>query len=533
MKKLLLINPFNMDMSEYMKKKHNKEGRTIRYGLLSIASYVKEKMGDEIEIKLLDCTSREFDGYSILEHQEYLRKCIREFSPDVIGISSMFNFLLNSTIELLKLCKEEKEDAFVYAGGPCAMAYAEKILKESNCDAISFFEGEKSTLDLCKKDDVFMAAEEGVSWQTLKKIETGFIPMPDMLDDLDEIPTLKFELVDDLEQYMYADSLYNIENVRYRSLPIHTSRGCPFNCVFCASHFVHGKKMRKMSAKRVIADVKYMVEKYNINHLEICDDQFLIDKERAKEILKGIAPFNLKVEAPSGVSAFMIDDEIAGLMKTAGFETVALAVESGCEYTIKNIIDKPVDLKKINNIVDALKRHSLRVHAFIVMGFPGETAEHREESREFLRKSAFDWFSVVCAMPIKGSRLYNICVEKGYITENFETKDGFHKSSLTTETFTAAEITEEAYLTNLELNFINNYNMRNGNYKLAMEYFEYVVRKFDFHAIAHYCLAKCYKELGDIERAKAEHNKFKEIIETDAEWRGYAEHFGLLEKEVV
>jgi len=533
MKKLLLINPYYKDMSETYKKSHNKEQKNIKYGLLSIASYVQAYMKDEIEVKLLDCDSRKFDDFSIEECKEYIRNYIRDFSPEIIGISSMFNFLLDSTIELLNLCKDEKPEAFVFAGGPCAMAYAKKILEESNCDAISFYEGEKPILELCKKDDYIKAAEEGKAWQTLKKVQQGFTPVPDEIEDLDEIPAIKFHLLDDLEQYMCEASLNNIEHVEYRSLPIYTSRGCPFNCVFCASHFVHGKKMRKMSADRVIADVKQMVEQYGINHLLIGDDQFLLDLERAKKILRGIAPLNLKVDSQCGLSTFLLDEELAELLKNAGFEVVALPVESGSEYTLKHIIDKPVDLGKVEDMVKSLRDQDLRVHASIVMGLPGETADYREESRAFLRKAAFDWYNIFCATPLKGSRLYDICIEKGYLEENFETKEGFHKSYLSTEDFTADEITREVYLTNLELNFVNNYNMRSGNYEIARGYFEYVVSKFDFHAIAHYCLAQCHKALGNEEAARVEYNKFRDIIEKDMEWKGYAEHFGLMEKEVI
>ncbi len=531
MKRILFINPFNVGMSDYMKTKHNKEDVAIRYGILSIASYIKQNLKEYIEIKIIDYTTKEFEEYTYEKYFQHLKNFILEYKPDFIGLSAMFNFLLEIIMEIANSCKSIDEKILVFAGGPCAMAYAEKMLKNSNIDSICFFEGEIPILELCKSKDAFFEIEKGMSWLTLDKLNKGYQPQPLMIEDLDEIPTLKFNLLEDLEQYMNVNNIYNLKGIAYKSLPIHTSRGCPFNCIFCASHFVHGKKMRMMSAERVISDVRHMVEKYGITHLEICDDQFLINIERAKKILSGLAEFNLEVSVPSGVSAFIIDEEIARLMKSAGMNTISLAIESGCEYIIKNIIDKPINLNKISQILEHLKNNDMKVHAFVVLGFPGELDSHRKESVEFLKKSSFDWFSVVCATPLKGSRLYDICLENKYIEEKYESKDGFYKSAITTEDFTAEEISEVVYYTNLELNFVNNYNLRVGNYEEAFEYFNYVATKFPFHAFAHYYIAKALEGMGKVtELVNKEYEKFFEIVKNDKEWKKYAEHFNLIEK---
>lgn len=528
MKKMLLINPFNYGMSNYMISKHNKEPAAIRYGILSIASYVKNKMKDEIDIKIIDYTLSKYNDYNLEDYFNHLKILLKEYAPDFVGITAMFNFLIDTEIELLHICRTSCENAIVFAGGPCSMAYAERILMEGSTDAVSFYEGEIPVLRLCSSYDYITEFNEGVSWLTLDKLKSGFQPIPEMIDDLDLIPPLNFSLLDGLEEYMHVDSIYNIGNKTLRCLPIHTSRGCPFNCVFCASHFVHGKKFRVMSPNRVISDVKRMVEEHNINCLEICDDQFLLNNSRAKEILSGLSDLKIELIAGSGVSVFAIDEEMVRLLKNAGMNTVSLAIESGSQYTLKNIIDKPVNLEEVNKILVLLKNYDIRAHAFIVVGLPGETKSLREESFEFFRKANFDWHSIACATPLKGSRLYDECVENGYIVQDSRAKDGFHRSIINTNDFTYEEISDESYLMNLELNFIKNKNLLNKNYKIAYDYFFYVSRKFPFHAFAHYCLAKSIKGLKlNHSQYEEEMKKYRDIIENDSEWMRYAKFFNI------
>ena len=529
MRKLLLINPFNSGMSELLLTKHNKESVSVRYGILSIASYVKENMKDNVSIKIIDYTISKYSFSSKEEYYSHLKSYINDFKPDIIGISAMFNFLLDTVKDIAKVCKSCDIKPLVFAGGPCAMAYYEEILNDGYVDGISFFEGEIPILRLCESEDFYQELYLGKSWQTLDKLQRNYNPLPEMIVNLDEIPPLHFDLLEDISEYTHIESLFTLLDVSGVSLPIHTSRGCPFNCIFCASHFVHGKKMRKMSAKRVISDVELMVNKYGLTHLEICDDQFLLDKPRAKEILMGLQKFNLKVSAPSGVSAFALDEEVVYLMKQAGFSSISLALESGCQHTLNRIIDKPVDLSLLDTILSWFKLYDIRVHASVVNGFPGETKENRLESIQFLRNSKIDWYNVFCATPLKGSRLYDICIEKGYLTDNFKAESGFHAASISTEDFTPAEITRESYLMNLDLNFINNYNLRSGNYQLAHDYFDYVAKKFPFHAFARYCLAKSLEGMCcDYQLIDKEMSEFKRIISSDKEWESYSKYFNII-----
>ena len=207
-----------------------------------------------------------------------------------------------------------------------------------------------------------------------------------------------------------------------REMAIHTSRGCPFLCVFCSNPSLHGRKVRTMSIERVVSDVRRMKEEFGMTVLLLEDDHFFNDKDRAKQILRELAALDIRVEFPNGVAVYAIDDEVAELFSKAGVSAVALAVESGSDHVLNNIIRKPLKKRLIRPAVEALRKFNVRSHVFIVIGLPGEQDEHRDETLQMLLDSGFDWVHVYLAMPIFGSRLYDICVENGYI-ENTQSQD--------------------------------------------------------------------------------------------------------------
>ena len=92
----------------------------------------------------------------------------------------------------------------------------------------------------------------------------------------------------------------------------------------------------------------------------------------------------------------------------------------------------------------------------------------------------------------------------------------------------AEERTEKAYLMNLELNFVNNYRMRIGDYGCAITRFSDIASRHKDHAFAHYYLAEAYRNLGN-EIKQSEHlNCFFDIVNRIPKWKEYALHFGII-----
>jgi len=526
---MLFIKPPSYEMGSVAKTRNFHYG-TIPYGILSIMTYVNKYKKSDIELDLLDCNITPWCSYSEEAFEENLKKRIKEFQPDAVGLSVMYNHIYPYIEKIARIVKNVDDHIIVIAGGACIMAYYRQILLEcSSVDAICYSEGEIPILHLLEAGNMHETLETHVSILTRKGLSIQKNPNPLFVDDLDDIPLVDFGLID-LSKYITRYTVFRPnEKSDEVCLPITTTRGCPYNCIFCIAGDLHGKKVRKASAKKIIADVKIMKEKYGMNVLSIEDDQSLMDKVRAKEMLRGIAEFDLELWMIGGFTVSLIDDETISLLNKAGLQVATLPIESGSRYVLHEIIDKPINLEMVSDVVKSLKAEGILCHANIIIGFPGEKEEHRQESIDFIKNSDIDWCYVFCATALKGSRLYDECAAEGYIDLNQLNADGYCASNINTPDFTAEEITLKAYLMNLELNFVHNNRFYKGDYKTAALYFDHVASKYHDHALANYYLAKCYEQMPDCQvKAKFHLDKFNEIIEVSIEQRGYASHFNLI-----
>ncbi len=504
---------------------------SVPYGVLSIATYVKEYSKNEVIVEILDFTIL---PSSPEEMEETLIKTLKYFKADIIGISALFSIAYNSIKYFCDIVKNTDPSIITTAGGACAMNDYTLLLQNTDTlDAICYSEGEKPFLRLVDAEDPFDVMINDISWISKKSLIESKVPIPDYIRNLDDIPFHDYDLID-IKKYeapvdfnAFSDDTNDFSDNVYLSL--HTTRGCPFNCIFCAANAIHGKKMRYMSSEYTLDYIRHMVEKYGLTHLTFEDDQFLIDKKRAKEILQGIYDLKTKIEVCiSAVTVSFVDDEIAELLKKVGITKLNLAVEHGSEYVLKQIIEKPFTMKQLETAVCALKKYDISPSFLIVTGLPGEREEDRDETVRLIKELGIDWTIFHTATPFKGSRLYDICIEKGYVNEDDINESDMKNAIINTPEMTSEYITEQTYLMNLELNFVYNYRMKIGDFDAALIWFNEVARKYPEHAFVHFYISKAHDGMNETKKAQEHFNKFEKIINKNEDWDKYAKHFSLI-----
>lgn len=535
-KNLLFIIPPYFDISNYISKqlKARVPIFTLPTGLLSIAAYVKAHSKYDVQVEILDLNR---EAYKICdtstdikaEIKNIIKERVLKFQPDIVGISALFNTCYNYLELISATCKSLNKDILIVMGGGIATNLYVQILKDfPHIYALCFGEGEipmQQLLDADNRDELFMSSP---AWITRNSLKEGHNPQPIFVQDLDEIPFFDYKLMD-INEYKGREADKLSESKNGRQLSIYTSRGCPFNCVFCASSSVHGKKVRFMSVEKVIGEVKEMIDSFDMDVLGIEDDHFLADKDRAKEILRTLSEFKLRIEFPNGIAIYAIDEEIGALLKKAGVTTVSLAMESGSEFVLKKIIDKPLKLDMVKGAVDILRKNGICVHCCIVLGLPGELEKHRDETMQMILKTGFDWIYFNLAVPVVGSRLYTICKENGYLINDDFGEHNTSKCNIRTPDIDPEYMEEKAYLMNLEANFIHNYNLAIGDYKKATAYFQNIVQTYPSHGLAHYYLAKACEGLGKSEEVIKQHkDEFLKLVTNNITWNKYAKIFKLI-----
>ena len=124
-------------------------------------------------------------------------------------------------------------------------------------------------------------------------------------------------------------------------------------------------------------------------------------------------------------------------MKESGCFSLSLAIESGSQRVLSEIIKKPLVLKKLFSVVKECKKCKILCRGFFVIGMPGETKKDIWDTFLLSRYLNLEQNEIQVALPYPGTRLYDICREKNYFSKDFSLEclnnDG---GPITTESFT-------------------------------------------------------------------------------------------------
>ena len=539
-KKILLISMPITDLTDTGAQKYLFNTRAIvnlPYGFLSLCTYVKEHSTKEVEFKIIDINDHlvtEFQLGNMIENaQEYFENFIeietRKYKPDIVGISVMFNVGYQFLDRLTAKIKRASPEILIIVGGNLATVLHEEIALKANVDAVNFGEGEISLLQLVESDNIYSHIKTNDSFVTKESLKAGTKPVNRFVADLDTIPPIDFSYVNlaNFNLPKQKGTVYKKDfGQEMVSRIIYVSRGCPFNCNFCAGFNVHGKKVRFLSIDRVIDDVKKMIENNGLTELFVCDDSFLFDKTRAKTILKEFVKMNIHVNFPA-ILMRNIDDKVAELLSQLGNTFQYTSMESGSAYVLKHIIRKPISKAEAKRAVNSLRKFDISVLTNIVVGSPEETDEHRRETLETLYDIGFSWVFFMIALPVHGSSLYKQCKDNGYLVNDNFFSPSLTKCNIRTPIYTPEHIEKQTYMMNLYTNFIHNYNLRTGNYDECIVSFTNVVKSYPEHAFAYYCLSKAYEGKGEHKPALENKNKFYELMNKSSYWKDWAVYFDL------
>jgi radical SAM superfamily enzyme YgiQ (UPF0313 family) len=524
---LFVILPY-LIWSKETKNNNTRSVLAFPYGVLSIASYIKTKAIGNPKISILD-----LNLYCLEEISENINQAIEKNKPDIAAISMMFDSSYKYLNSVSKQIKDNDNNITVVLGGSAATVSWNMILHEQEyVDALCYSEGEYPLCQLIEADNIFETLFSNSAWVTRKSLAEKRAPQPSYVKNLNEVININYELIN-IKNYCMKEAFSPFSSIRkavdVRQFFLVTSRGCPFKCVFCSGPSLHGRDIRYADVDVLIGHVQVLVEKYGMNVLTIYDDQILFNRARAKEFFRRLAEFKLRVETPNGLSVAFIDEELAGLMKNAGIDTVPLAIESGSSRMLNEVIHKPLRLEQVKPVVEMLQKNNIFVQAYFVVGLPGEQEDDRIETVRFIKEVGLDWSGFNLATPLRGSELYKICKENGYINQNFGIGDlGMHDYVIVAPGLDPVDVKRKRYLMNLDVNFVNNHRMEIGDYATAILCFEDVIARYEDHAFAYYFLAQSLSALKkEAIQIKQSLDKVKDIVSRDGVWNEYFEHFGI------
>ena len=421
-------------------------------GLAYIAA-VLEKNGYDVVI--LDALAEDWKStheYKDIKYNgmsfEKITEKVKEIDPDIVGIT-IVSAHKRAGLWTAEAVKKADKNIFVVAGGPHVCVRPKETLAEENIDFICIGEGEYTMLELVKtlENGGSLKSIKGLGWKEGKKLVINE-PRPP-IENLDELPFPARHL---LPMDIYFEAAKYMQTARASAKKwanIITSRGCPFNCIFCSVNLSMGRVWRPRSPENVVEEIKQLVKDYGIEELNFEDDNLTLNKKRAERIFDLIVEKGIKIEwnASNGVRADTLDESLLKKMKASGCTWIYVAPESGSQEVVDKIVGKKLDLKKVEEAVKLCKKVGVGTGCYFVMGLPGETKEDIEKTIEFGRKLRLlgaETCSFFIANPFYGTRLYNVSKEKNYLTrkDDEELEEGFLNldAMISTPDFTPEEI---------------------------------------------------------------------------------------------
>lgn len=326
-----------------------------------------------IEVSVFDMNLR----YSFRD----LSRKISSFNPDIIGFTIM-TFGHRDVYEIIRVIKKNHPNIKIAVGGPHLSMLQEGVLQE--CLEIDYgiiLEGDCSFVELCQGKQV--GTIQGLIYRN-----DGIVVKNEFLTFISELDKLPFPRYETFE----------LKNYPTRQIGIVTSRGCPYDCIYCPVISAIGKQFRQRGAQSVVEEIGYWYRK-GYREILILDDNFTLARKRTEEICDLLSKRNFRdisIKCPNGIRADRVDYELLKCMRESGFDMVAFGVEASENNILKNI-HKGEDIETIEQGIRDACSLGFDVDLFFLIGSPGETLRDVESS-----------FSLALRYPVRSAKFYNI-----------------------------------------------------------------------------------------------------------------------------
>lgn len=401
--KILLIHPLGYDPTNATEDISRKANIMPPLGLASIASFLEQY---QIKSHIIDC-------YAVPESDALINSYLEDEKPGFIGFSCTTSSFFDG-IRISKYIKKMLPETKIIFGGVHVSALKEKILTAYPViDFIVVGEGEYTLYQLLKTDETDLENLKNIVFKK-KNGEIVFTGYRKKLMDLDTLP---FPAYEKLPGYpaSYKLPIFNYPKVPNASCI--SSRGCPYSCSYC-DRSVFRKSFRYNSAQYLYRHLKYLNDRFNIQHINFYDDQFTFNRSRVEEFAQLMMNNPLNMTFNCAARAEHLDFELLTLMKSAGCWMISLGIETGDETLLAQHRQNP-DLEMMRDKIHLIKKAGIRVKGLLMMGLPGESEESIKKSKAYVFSLPIDDFNLAKFTPFPGSPVYSQIKENNEMLGTF------------------------------------------------------------------------------------------------------------------
>lgn len=377
-------------------------GKQAPLGVLYLSAYLKEKGFDT---QVIDAEALRLSNDKVVAK-------LAEFAPDAVALS-MTTVAYHNSVALAEKIRAKFADLSIIVGGAHVTANPAKTMECENFDYGVLREGEETLVELLKA--IFSNGTDSFNFTDIKGIvyrneerQTQVSEPREYISNIDSLPYPDREALSDITLYRPPVGCYQEKF----SVSMITSRGCPYQCVFCDNN-TFGRKIRWFSPEYVLGEIEHILEKYGAKEISFVDDTFPANRQRFVKILQLIKERQLKFAWTCMANVNDLDGELLQLMKETGCWQIAVGIESGDDKILK-LIRKGITVAKVREVVEAADKLGIMMKGFFMLGHPGETHETLNKTITFGLDLPLTDLTCTIVTPIRGTELFDMAASEKY-----------------------------------------------------------------------------------------------------------------------
>lgn len=396
---LLLVNPsadYTKDQKDILTRRVEEDVAIQNSPSPGIASLLSTAKHNNLNAKFIDMVAGSISIDKLLQYINISKSTLIGFTALTVQIKSA-GFIA-------KEIKKQFPDILICVGGIHATTMPKETLEEFDAfDFVVCGEGELVVLN------IFDNLKKGIPLSTIKGVVTkGKTDFSfDVIKDLDSLPFPAWEELD-LNKY---GGIY--PHRTKLELPMWTSRGCPFDCIFCTRP--HGRHRRHRSITSVISEIERNINEFGCESIAFIDETFIADLKWSCELFNSIIRkgINKKIIWSCETRVNIASPELFHLMKETGCYYIFFGLESADDAILHNA-RKKITISQIKKAVNWAKDAGIIVSGSFIIGLPGETEETVRKSIELAQE--LDLYSVTfpIAVPYPGTVLRKMAINREY-----------------------------------------------------------------------------------------------------------------------
>ncbi|MCL5022769.1 MAG: radical SAM protein [Nitrospirae bacterium] len=336
---------------------------------LGVAYVASSLAREDMEVRIFDAGISRF-------HVQSLRKALRAFVPDLVGLSlrnidnaayPCTRYYGDGYVALMNTVRSVSS-APVVLGGPAFSIFSNDLMKMLGADRGVIGDGEDALLSLCKGGQ-------------------GAV-LPSRPSDLSEVEFPR-----------------NIQSVfpafrHYRTIGVQTRRGCPHRCVYCTYPDLEGGKIRVRPAEAVAGEIAFLLREHDKGDFFIVDSTFNADEAHMERVCRAILAKRLRVRFSCYLTPAMSNLSLFRLLSEAGCVAVDFGADSGSDEMLGSL-GKGFTVRDIHRVSAACREAGIDFCHSLIFGGPGERKETVEETVRLM-----DLLKPTAVVAMTGIRIY-------------------------------------------------------------------------------------------------------------------------------